>query len=428
MRQAQEHGEKNRVAASIMETEQQFVLQNYSRYPVVMHRGRGIYLQDVNGKRYIDMITGIGVNALGHGHPRILKLLKEQAGLLMHCSNLYYHEYQAPLAKKLAEISGLQRTFCCNSGAEAMEGAIKMVRSHGRRLGSEKIEIVSLDNSFHGRTMGALSLTGQAKYRTDFEPLLSGVRFVPPDDLAALEKAVGPQTAGIVVEGIQGEGGVRPVSGEFIARARDLADKHNALLVFDEIQCGVGRTGQYFSYQLLDPPVLPDILVAAKPLASGLPLGVIVANEKAAATIAPGMHGSTFGGGALACRIALEFLEMLEELLPHIYQLGGYFRMRLEEFARHYCYIKEVRQIGLMIGVELKIPGKQLVLDALENGLLINCTNENVLRFLPPFTMTEVEADKALKLLEKVLKKGREYFVESGAADELIPPEERASD
>jgi len=408
------------LAESVTELEQQYVLQSYSRYPVVVRRGKGCHVYDVHGKRYLDLITGIGVNALGHAHPRILRVIKEQAALLIHSSNLYYHEYQGPLAKKLAEISGLQRSFFCNSGTEAMEGALKMVRAHGRKSSEEKCEIISLENSFHGRTFGALSVTGQEKYRKDFEPLLSGVKFVPPNDTAALEAAVSDRTAGIILEGIQGEGGIYPISGDYAGKARELADRHNALLVFDEIQCGVGRPGRHFSYQLLEPAVLPDIVVAAKPLACGLPLGAIVANEKAAAAIASGMHGSTFGGGALGCRVALEFLEILDGLLPSIYQLGGYFRMRLEELATHYRYIKEVRVFGLMIGLELKIPGKQLVLDALEQGLLINCTHETVLRFLPPYVMTEVEADKAIKLLDKVLRKGREYFVESGKADELV--------
>lgn len=410
-------------ATSVDETialEDRYLVQNYGRYPLVLHRGKGSTLYGANGKRYLDLITGIGVNALGHAHPRIVKVIKEQAGLMIHCSNLYYHEYQGPLAKKMAEISGLERSFFCNSGTEAMEGGLKMMRAHGRGVSPDKHEIVSLDGSFHGRTLGAVSVTGQEKVRGPFEPLLPGVKFVPPNDVSALEAAVSKNTAGIVLEGIQGEGGVRAVDAGMIRAARDLADKHDALLMFDEIQCGVGRTGKHFSYQALDPVVQPDILVAAKPLACGLPLGVITANEKAALTLGKGSHGSTFGGGPLACRVALEFLDILDELLPSIYQLGGYFRIKLEELTHHYRFIKEIRCYGLMIGIELAIPGGPLVKEALENGLLINCTQETVLRFLPPYTMTEQEVDKAIRILDRVLKKGRETFVESGKADQLL--------
>jgi acetylornithine/N-succinyldiaminopimelate aminotransferase len=388
-----------------MELESQYLLQNYARYPIVIHRGKGCHVYDVSGNRYLDFISGIGVNALGHAHPRIVKLIRDQAALLVHCSNLYYHEFQGPLAKKLAGISGLARSFFCNSGTEAMEGALKMARAHGNRINPGKYEIVSLDNSFHGRTLGALSVTGQAKYRADFEPLLAGVRFVPVNDVAALEQAVGANTAGIVMEWIQGEGGIVPLTHEFTRKARELADRHDALLVFDEIQCGVGRSGSYFAYQMATPPIMPDVTVAAKPLACGLPLGVIVANERAAAAIGPGMHGSTFGGSALACRVALEFFDILEELLPQIHHVGSYFRLLLGEQARKHSFIREVRGFGLMIGVDMEIPGKQIVLDAMADGLLINCTHETVLRFLPPYIVTEKDVDAAMKVLAKIFSK-----------------------
>jgi predicted acetylornithine/succinylornithine family transaminase len=384
--------------------ESQYLLQNYARYPLLLERGRGCYVYDQSGKRYLDLLAGIGVNALGHAHPRLTKIIREQAGLLLHTSNLYYHQYQGPLAERLAKVSGLQRTFFCNSGAESMEGALKMIRSHGRKIHPDKYEIIALHNSFHGRTLGALSITGQEKYRKDFEPLLAGVRFVPHNDIVALEQTVNDRTAGIVLEWIQGEGGINPISNEFARKARELADRYDALLVFDEIQCGVGRPGTYFAYQLADPQVLPDIMVAAKPLACGIPLGVIVANERAAQSIGAGMHGSTFGGGPLACRVAIEFLDILEGLLPHIQQMGGYFRMKLEELAKRYKFIKEVRGRGLMIGVELSIPGKQIVLDAIEQGLLMNCTHETVLRMLPPYIITEKEIDRGIRILNKVFK------------------------
>jgi predicted acetylornithine/succinylornithine family transaminase len=403
--------ERSAATQTVMDLETEYLLQNYSRYPVVMHRGKGCYLYDADGKRYLDLIAGIGVNALGHAHPRVVRVIREQANLLLHCSNLYYHEYQGPLAKKLSAISGLQRAFFCNSGTEAMEGALKMVRSHGGRISPEKYEIVALDNSFHGRTLGALSITGQPKYRKDFEPLLAGVKFVPLNDEAALEQAVSERTAGIVLEWVQGEGGIYPLQVPYFRKAKELAERYNALLVCDEIQCGVGRPGTYFAYQLADPVILPDVMVAAKPLACGLPLGVICANEKAAATIGPGMHGSTFGGGPLACRVALEFLDILEGLLTHIHQVGGYFRMELSELTRHYSFIKEVRGYGLMIGVELDLPGKQIVLDAMAEGMLINCTHDTVLRFLPPYIIQDAEIDHAIKTLGRIFKKVK---VESG--------------
>jgi predicted acetylornithine/succinylornithine family transaminase len=397
--------EETSVSESVMDLERQYLLQNYSRYPLVLKRGKGCWVYDTGGKKYLDLIAGIGVNALGHRHPRITGVIREQANLLLHCSNLYYHEYQAPLAKRLAEISGLQRSFFSNSGTESMEGAVKMIRAHGNRIAADKNEIVSLENSFHGRTMGALSITGQPKYRKDFEPMLPGARFVAPGDTAALEEAVSERTAGIVIEAIQGEGGIYPMPVEYLRRARELADRHDALLVFDEIQCGVGRPGTYFAYQLADPVILPDIMVAAKPLGCGVPMGVIVANERAASTIGAGMHGSTFGGGALACRVALEFLAVLDELLPQIREVGDYFRDGLLGLQRKYSFVREVRSRGLMLGMELDFPGKQLVIDGMGEGLLFNCTHDTVLRFLPPYIITKREVDKAIRILSKLLGK-----------------------
>jgi acetylornithine/N-succinyldiaminopimelate aminotransferase len=392
-------------ATEVFELEKEYLLQNYSRYPILLVRGKGSYVYDASGKRYLDLISGIGVNALGHNHPRIVQVIRQQAALLIHVSNLYYNEYQGKLAKRICEVSGLQRVFFTNSGTESMEGALKMLRAHGGKISRDKIEIVSLDNSFHGRTLGALSVTGQEKYRRDFEPLLPGVRFVPPNDSTALEQVVSQKTAGIVIEAIQGEGGIYPMGIEYLRKARQLADRYDALLIFDEIQCGVGRPGTYFAYQLADPPVMPDIMVAAKPIGCGLPLGFIATNEKAAAAIGPGMHGSTFGGGPLACRVGLEALEIIEKLLPAITHVGGYFRMRLADLARHLQFIREIRGTGLMIGVELDFPCKEAVPLAMDHGLLINVTHDNVVRLLPPYILTEQDVDRAMVGLEKVLRK-----------------------
>ena len=390
-------------SAHVVELEAQYVLQNYSRHPIVLTRGDGPYMWDINGKRYLDFIAGIGVNALGQNHPRIVAAIQDQAARLIHTSNLFYNEYQGPLAKRIAETSGLAADLLHNSGTESMEGALKMIKSHGHAISPEKFEIVSLENSFHGRTLGALSITGQPKYRKDFEPLVPGPVFVPPDNIAALEAAVSERTAGICIEWIQGEGGVNPISHPFLRRARELADQYDALLCFDEIQCGVGRTGRYYGYQLVDPPVMPDIMTAAKPLACGIPLGIIAANERAAKTIRPGMHGSTFGGNALAARVALEFFDVLDGLLPQIRRVGGYFRDRLEELKKQFGFIKEVRAYGLMIGVDLTIPGKDIVNRAMQDGLLLNCTHDTVLRFLPPYIITEAHVDEAMEILIRAM-------------------------
>ncbi|HYI94668.1 MAG TPA: aspartate aminotransferase family protein [Bryobacteraceae bacterium] len=390
--------------SSVVDLEREYLLQNYARYPIVLSRGKGPYLWDITGKKYLDLISGIGVNALGHAHPRITKVIRDQAGKLVHSSNLYYHEFQGPLAKRLAEASGLQRVFFSNSGTESMEGAIKMARSHGTHLSPEKFEIISLENSFHGRTLGALSITGQHKYRKDFEPLLPGVKFLHVNDVTALEQTVSERTAAIVLEVIQGEGGIYPLSTEFLRRARELADRFDALLIFDEIQCGVGRPGTYFAYQLLDPVIMPDIAVMAKPISCGLPLGAILSNERAAKSISSGMHGSTFGGNVVACRVALEFFDILQEIMPSMRDTGRYFRMKLDDLARKHSIVKEVRGEGLMLGIELTAPGKDIVLDCMSQGLLINCTHDVVLRFLPPYIIGKKEVDAGVKILAKALK------------------------
>lgn len=391
----------------IVSLERTYLFQNYARYPLALHRGKGCYVYDIQGNRYLDLISGIGVNSLGYAHPRITKVLRQQAGLLLHTSNLYYHEYQGRLAERLAKISGLNRSFFSNSGAEAIETALKIIRAHGNSISPEKNEIIALDNGFHGRTLGALSITGQPKYRKDFEPLLPGARFVPANDIQALEAAVSDNTAGIVIEFVQGEGGIHPVSESFARLARRLAEAHNAILVFDEIQCGIGRPGSYFAYQLVEPALLPDVVIAAKPMACGIPLGVTIANEKAAATIKPGMHGSTYGGGPLACRVALEFFDILDELLPSINTVGGYFRMRLTELMRSFSAIKEVRGPGLMIGVEFAFPVKHLVNEGIKEGLLFNVTHDTVVRFLPPYILTEQDVDRGIAALTKVFRSAK---------------------
>jgi predicted acetylornithine/succinylornithine family transaminase len=391
----------------VIDLERDYLLQNYARYPLTLARGKGCYVFDHQGRRYLDFISGIGVNALGYAHPRMTKVIRDQAALLIHSSNLYYNQYQGPLAKRLVEMSGLQRVFFCNTGTESVEGALKMIHSHGRAIHPDKHEIIALHNSFHGRTLGALSVTGQPKYRADFEPLIPGVKFIQANDLDALDGAFNERTAGMIFELVQGEGGIHPVGPEFARKARELCTRHDALLVADETQCGVGRSGAYFAYQRLDLGILPDIMVAAKPLACGIPLGIVVANEKAAAAIKPGMHGTTFGGGPLACRAALEFLDILDELIPSIRSVGAYFHEQLIALAAKFQFVREVRAFGLMLGMDLSISGKQIVLDAMAEGLLINCTHDTVLRFLPPYIITEKEVDRGIRILRRALTKAK---------------------
>ncbi|MYC68385.1 MAG: aspartate aminotransferase family protein [Acidobacteriia bacterium] len=390
----------------IVARDHQYVVRNYGRYPLVVSRADGVYLHGEDGRKYLDFVSGIGVMALGHSHPRVVAAIADQIGTLVHCSNLYYHPLQGEVAQLLSELSGLQRTFFCNSGAEAVEAALKIAKGYGRARSSGKTEIVALQESFGGRTLGSISVTGQPKYREPFEPVIPGVRFIAPNDLGALEAAVGDQTAGIVFEPILGEGGVIEISAEFAALARRLATDHDALLICDEVQCGMGRTGQAFAFQHWGAGFLPDVITLAKPLAAGLPIGAVVCSEAAAAVLAPGMHGSTFGGGALACRVAREFLSMLPELMPHVQDVSAYFRARLADLAASYDFVGRLRGRGLMVGLELNIPGGGFVPRAQELGLLMNCTAGNILRFLPPFVIEREHVDEAIAALDEAFRQG----------------------
>jgi acetylornithine/N-succinyldiaminopimelate aminotransferase len=376
------------------------LLPTSGRPPMLVQSGRGCYLTDSSGRSYLDAISGIGVNALGHAHPRIVAALLEQAPLCIHTSPLYRHPYRGLLAETLCAMSGMDRAFFTNSGTEAVETALKAVRSRGRRQHPEKTRLVALHNSFHGRTFGSLAVTGQPKYRQPFEPLSPAVTFVEPNDYAGLENAVSEQTAGIIVEPVLGEGGIIPLETGFLRLARDLAARSSALLVADEIQCGLGRTGRYFAYEWSG--IRPDIVVVAKPLAAGLPLGATLFSEDAAQALPPGTHGTTFGGGPLACRVALEFLSVLEEVLPRVGILGQELREGLERLREKHSAITEIRGKGLMLGMQLSCPGQPLVERAREHGLLINCTHETVLRLLPPFILTSGEAREILRILDEV--------------------------
>jgi acetylornithine aminotransferase/acetylornithine/N-succinyldiaminopimelate aminotransferase len=392
--------------AQVRRAEAAFLIPTYDRLPVLFLRGRGVYLYDDKHRAYLDFLTGIGVNALGHGHPAILRALRRQSGRLLHVSNLFYHDHQAALARKLAKISGLGRVFFTNSGTEAIEGALKLARAYARLNNPNgrkpRWRILALDNSFHGRTFGALAATGQAKYRAPFMPLMPGVRFVRFNDVRDLERQFDASVCAILFEPIQGEGGIQPLSAEFLRRARALARKHDALLIADEIQCGLGRTGHWFAGQALG--VQPDVITVAKPLAAGLPLGAILASERAARAFHPGMHGTTFGGGPLACAVALAFLETIERerLLSNVRRTGRYFRARLEELRRRYNFIPAVRGAGLMLAMELSFPGKEIVKQALAQGVIINCTHNTVLRFLPPYLTQPKHVDKVVSVLNAI--------------------------
>jgi acetylornithine/N-succinyldiaminopimelate aminotransferase len=393
--------------ASVIRSEAMLLLPTYDRHQILFEKGRGVYLWDSRGNRYLDFLSGIGVNALGHAHPAIQATLKRQAGRLIHVSNLFFHEYQAELAKRLTVISGLDRAFFCNSGTEAWEGALKLARIYARTRNTNghkpKWRILALDNSFHGRTFGSLATTGQAKYRDPFVPLMPGVGFVRFNDVDDLKHQFDAGVCAICLETIQGEGGICPVSPEFLQLARKLTESNDALLILDEIQCGLGRTGRYFAYQHYG--VKPDIVTIAKPLAAGLPLGAILTTDRVAASMHPGMHGTTFGGGPLACAVAIEFLRELNMLLDHVGGVGGYFRAQLEWLkAKHGC-IREVRGMGLMLAMELDSSdkAKAVVSTLLKKRILINRTHETVLRFLPPYIIQEKHVDEVIRALDSAL-------------------------
>jgi len=387
----------------------QFLLPTYKRSPIVFTHGRGAYVFDSTGKKYLDFLGGIAVNALGHAHPRIVKTIRRESSRAIHFSNLFHNEFQGPLARKLAEWSGLDRVFFANSGTEAIDGALKLARLCGRPVegaaanARAKSRILAMRNSFHGRTFGALSVTATEKYRAPFEPLVPGVEFVGFDDVADLEAKFDETVCAIVLETIQGEGGIYPVSEKFWERARALATRHSALLIADEIQCGLGRTGRHFAYQKFSSR--PDIVVIAKPLAAGLPLGAILTNNAVAARVSPGLHGTTFGGGPMICAVALEFLKIVEDdkLLENIRARGREIRAGLEKLKSKFDFVKEVRGEGCMFGVELSMEGGPFVSEALKRGLLINCTHDFTIRLLPPFLIAEAQVREFLQQFDKIL-------------------------
>ena len=394
--------------ATTIRDEQRLLLPTYDRQKVLFTHGRDVYLWDSEGKRYLDFLSGIGVNALGHAHPAIQKVLKRQAEKLIHTSNLFYHPYQAELAKRLTKISGLDRAFFCNSGTEAWEGALKLARAYARANNNNghkaKWRLLALENSFHGRTFGSLATTGQDKYRHPFAPMLPGVNFVAFNDVKDLKRKFDGSVCAVCMETIQGEGGINPVTQEFLQLARDLTQKSGALLILDEIQSGLGRTGKYFAYQHYG--ITPDIVTVAKPLAAGLPLGALLTTERVASGMHPGMHGTTFGGGPLACAVAIEFLRQLDGLQSHIAKLGKYFLMQLQELQSKHSSIKDVRGMGLMLAMEIDSgeTAKAVVNKLLAQGILINRTHDTVLRFLPPYIIEKKHIDIVIQALDRAMR------------------------
>jgi len=404
----------------VSKLESKLLLSTYDRYPVLLRKGRGVYIYDDQGRRYLDLLSGIGVNALGYGHPAITKTIARQSRLLVHTSNLFYHEYQARLAAALTRISGLDRAFFTNSGTEAWEGALKVARAYASENSGNgrepKWRILALEHAFHGRTFGSLATTHKEKYRAPFAPVVPGVQFVKFNDIEDLERNFDDSVCAIGFEFIQGEGGIRPVSQGFAETAHKLARKHNALLIADEIQSGMGRTGRWFAYQHYG--ILPDLVTVAKPLAGGLPLGALLVSEKVASCMHPGMHGTTFGGGPLACAVALQLITLLErgKVLKHVQEVGKYLIEGLKELQSKYEVIHEIRGLGLMIGVEVESAdlAKAIVKQMLERGVVLNRTDETVVRFLPPYIIKKQHVDAALRQLEQVLQ--RNLVVGAGKA------------
>jgi acetylornithine/N-succinyldiaminopimelate aminotransferase len=417
-------------AAKIRADAARYMMNTYQRPSVVFTHGRGCRLYDSQGREYLDFLAGIAVNALGHAHPRIVRVIRREAGRTTHVSNLFHNPYQAPLARRLAEWSGLDRAFFANSGSEAMEGALKVARAYAHGKSSSgaapKTRFLALENSFHGRTFGALSVTHTAKYREPFAPLVPGVEFVRFNDVADLEAKFDHTVCAIAIEPIQGEGGIFAVSDEFWRRARELATQHDAALIADEIQCGLGRTGRRFGYQKFDSA--PDMVTIAKPLAAGLPLGAFLASDKFASALSPGLHGSTFGGGPLVCAVALEFLNVVEEedLLTNILVRGAELRAGLERLAARFDFIREVRGEGLILGIDLSVEGAPFVRAALHRGMLINCTHDHILRLLPPFIIRSRDVAEFLRRFEAALAQAAKAMRKSSAPKAETPKQPMA--
>jgi len=394
---------------SIQAAESKLLLNTYERNPVLFVEGHGVYLRDEQGVDYLDLLSGIGVSALGYGNEAVERAIALQSKKLMHTSNLFFHEHTAELALRLTEISGMDRVFFCNSGTEAWEAALKLARAHAGVLRAEGKQIgtkfLALDHSFHGRTMGSVATTHKDKYREPFAPVMPDVEFVRFNDVQELRTKFSSDVCGICIEVLQGEGGIREVTPEFLAAARELCDSTGALLLADEIQSGMGRTGEWFAYQHYG--VQPDITTLAKPIANGLPMGAMLCTDEAARAFSPGMHGTTFGGGPLASAVAIAVIDTMrqKEMLLHIREIGGYFKQQLGALKKKHDCVVEVRGIGLMLGVEIDSAdvAKRAASEMMARHIIINRTSDTVLRFLPPYILERAHVDAAIAALDEVL-------------------------
>jgi predicted acetylornithine/succinylornithine family transaminase len=386
--------------SQVRDLEAKHIVQTYRRTPIVLVRGKGVRVYDEDGREYLDLLAGIGVGALGHGHEGLARAIAEQSREMIHCSNLFFHPLQGQVAERLAKLSGLSRSFFCNSGAEAVEACLKFARRYWYTKGrKDRTEIIAMEGDFHGRTMGALSTTWNEPYRTPFMPLIPNVRFVPVNDPGALRSAVSSATAAIILEPIQGEGGVRPLTRAFADAVNDVCRETGTLLIADEVQCGLGRTGQPFYFQALG--MNPDLVPVGKAIAGGVPMGAAIVKEDVAATLAFGDHGTTFGGNLLACRAALVCLDALTAgLMDHVRSAGGHLEARLREMQKKHTAIVDVRGAGLMWGLELSTDAAAVHEAAIRHGVLVNRTAGNVIRLLPPLVITEAELDRALGMLD----------------------------
>jgi acetylornithine aminotransferase/acetylornithine/N-succinyldiaminopimelate aminotransferase len=401
------------VADDVRALEARHVLQTYRRQPITFVRGRGVYLYDSEGREYVDLLSGIGVTALGHAHERLTRAISEQAETLLHTSNLFFHPLQGQLAERLTALSGLERAFFCNSGTEAIEACLKFARRYWHTLGETRTEIVALEESFHGRTIGSLSVTSDPHYRAPFEPLLSGVRWISTSRPSVLNEAVTRHTAAIILEPIQGEGGVRPLTRAFAMAVNDVAARTGALVIADEVQSGCGRTGYPFYSAAIG--LKPQLMALGKALGAGVPVGAALVSGDVAAKVSAGDHGTTYGGNLLACRAALCFLDELVGggLLAHVGRIGAHFDKRLNELAAKHTVVREVRGAGVMRGIELKTDAAAVVPAGLKQGVVVNRTADNVIRLLPPYVITEAELDEGLARLDRALT---DFTANGGAA------------
>ena len=396
----------NETDKEIFAEDKQSYLPVFNRYQIVLDHGEGAYAWDVNGKKYIDFLGGIAVNVLGHGYKPLVEAISMQAGKLIHCSNLYYTQPQADAAAKLVKLSGLDKAFFGNSGAEANEGAIKIARKYAHQIDPEKSQIITAWDSFHGRTIATLTATGQKHYHEGVGPLPAGFDYVHYNDIAELESMMSEKTAAVMLETIQGEGGVYTPKGDYLKQVRALCDKYHALLIFDEIQAGIGRSGTFFAYETYG--VKPDIVTLAKGLAGGVPIGAFIVTDAVAAAFKPGDHGTTFGGNPLACAAANVVLDTVPkaDFLQHVRTVGAYFKQKLELLQRKYpSLIVDVRGEGLILGAELSSAehGRDIVNDCLAKGAIINCTAGKVLRFIPPLIITQEQVDEVTGIMDGVL-------------------------